>query len=288
MGSGLVQGESDDSRVSIILIDRGWRQGTIFRAPGVRPSSIQQDGDVLISMPRESTCDGRFVVASQSCDINAPLSKEPVVEALACSVEPNEAVRASYSKSFRKFEIDTREGLVAHAVDRVAFDKRALLSLTPGAWPGTSERLQDFARWLGRRSSRAAIPTPIVTAFVDPLRVVLRELRKRQRDSYIAFNRGVKEIRLGLPESESPPFDIPLLLLLEGESLTHEAATAIGLVESMLRAKLDSNEARLSEVVPWAPSSLSVQTYFGTALVELEHLTYDGEESTGADPFSES
>ncbi|MFN8592053.1 MAG: hypothetical protein U0031_11400 [Thermomicrobiales bacterium] len=112
----------------------------------------------------------------------------------------------------------------------------------------------------------------------------MRALRKNQRAAYLAFNTAVAEIRIGLPESETPPFGIPLTLLLEGDEASAETANAITLVEANLREALDPARASLVGVLPSTKSRMSVETYFRTALVELDYLTYDGEESLGAEP----
>lgn len=275
--------ELSDAEIPGILIDRGWRQGTVFCAPGAQFSLVGRDEVGLVSRVRSVAGDGRLVVVSQSCDINAAIDREPVVEAFACAVEPNSAVRASFSKSFRRFEIDPEEGLMAHASDRVAFDKRTLLELTPEPWPGSAERLRRFSRWLGRRASRAAIPPSIVDAFADPLRDVLDSMRRKQKAEFVAFNQAVEEIRISLPESDLPPFEIGLVLLLAGEELGLEAADALDLVEEKLEAKLEPEKARLVGILRVNKSKLSVEAYFSTVLIEVDHLTYAGEEILGAE-----
>jgi hypothetical protein len=276
------EGELSDSEVPGALIDRGWRQGTIFSAPGAQSSCVYQDATGLVTRARETPSDGRFIVVSQSCDINASIAKEPVVEAFACSVEPDAVVRASYSKSFRWFEVDPEEGLIAYAMHRIPFDKRALLGLPPHPWPSGPDRLHAFARWLGGRAARPAIPGPVDQAFVKPLRDVLDAMRKKQPTAFVAFHSAVAEILIGLPESELPPFDIPLRLLLAGETLSAEEADAISLVETRLRAKLNPAKAQLREFIPTLRSRMSVETYQATALVELEYVTHQGEEIIAA------
>lgn len=283
-----VQDEPPEEPIHLTLIKRGWRQGTIFRAIGVQASAIHRDEDGrLVPRTSEIPSDDRFVVVSQSCDIATDVAKEPVVEAFPCRVELDPAVRANFSKSFRQFEIDPAAGLMANAAHRIAFDKRTLIGIEPEPWPSSSDRHRRFSRWLGRRASRSAIPDPIVGAFVNPLRNVLDDLRRKRVEEYQAFNDAVEEIRIAFPESELPPYDIPLVLLLNGDTLTAEAADVIAQVEEKIRNRLNPEKARLTEVQKRTRASMSVEMYFATALVELEHLTFPGGEQAGAVPCTE-
>jgi hypothetical protein len=265
-----------------VLIERGWRQGSIIQALGVQGSAVHRGEVGLVSVPRDTPSDGRFVVVSQTCDINETMAKEPVVEAFACSVEPSETIRAGYSKSFRWFEVDPNEGLIAHAMHRVDFNKRTLLDLEPMPWPSSEERLSAFERWLRGRAARPAVPDPIVKAFVKPLQDILAAMQKKQPDAFVAFNNAVEEIRIGLPESELPPFDIPVQLLLVGDRLSPEGSTALDLVETRLRDKLHPAKARLLDFRPTTRSRMNVETYLSTVRVEVGYLTYDGDEIVGA------
>lgn len=232
---------------------------------------------------RRLPVDDRWVVVSQTCDIVAPLDKEPVVEAFACVIEPNQTTRASYRRSFRWFEIDRTTGLVASAIDRAAFDKRTLLRLQPTPWPDTPHRLQRFSMWLGRRASREAIPTPIVDTFVRPFQRVIDRLEKRQPEIYRAFNEAVREIRIRLPESETPPFCIEMVLLVEN-NLSREGADAIDQILQKLQAKLKSAEAQLGEVLKLTGDRMSVDLLDATSIVDLEAMTYAGDSVVGAEP----
>lgn len=261
----------------------------MFRAPGAEfwcaEAIPDRSGHRFLARGRATPSDGRFVVVSQSCDIAASIEKEPVVEAFPCAPEPDPTVRASYNRSFRWFEVDRTEGLVAHAMYRIPFDKRALLTLTPEPWPDTPQRLGRFSTWLARRASRSAIPDPIVKAFVNPLRTVLERLKRNQPTVYQAFNHVVEEIRLSLPESEEPAFEIGMVLLLDETGLRGEADDAIQSVCDELQAKLKPDQARLCGVSKLTRSRMSVELHFRTALVDLENLTYDGDVIAGGEPL---
>ncbi len=283
MDPDLIHPDPPDDEIPHRLYEMGWRQGVVFPARGIEPwSARRQEGadSCLVMQPRPSTSTGQWVVVSQTSDIVAPLDKEPVVEALACVIEPDPTKRASYRRSYRRFVIDRTAGLVASAVDRVAFDKRTLLHLTPEPWPDSKFRLQLFSTWLARRASREAIPNPIVDAFIKPLGRVMDKLKP---EIYRAFNESVREIRIHLPESQTPPFVINTVILLDQE-LSSEQDDAISHVLEKLRAKLKPQEAVLGEVRLLTADRMSVALLDATSLVDLEALSYEGDAVIGAGP----
>jgi hypothetical protein len=285
--------EPSDEQVAKVLSDRGWRQGTVFRAQGVSLPCVAvtrtSTGNEFVVAEKAIPSDGRFVVASQSCDIHAPMKIEPTVEAFACDIEPNPSVRSSFVKSFRRFEIDPTEGLMANAAYCIPFDKRALLSIDAEPWPGSARRLTRYSDWIGRRASRSALSDEIVEAFVRPLGKMLDKMKGRQRDEYGHFIEAVAQIRMVPPMQETEPFDINLIFLQESNMLTSEQADAIELVIANLKAVLDPSKATLVSVKQTSWSRMSTEEYFfGSVHVELEYLSYDGLELIGAQPFGPS
>jgi len=282
-------GSPRDADIPRLLDERGWRQGTVFRASGVElwrmVADTTSDDDRVVARPLPIPTDGRFVVVSQTCDIVAAIHKEPVVEAFPCAVESDASKRASYRRSFRWFEIDRQVGLIAHAMYRIALDKRTLLSLTPEPWPATVERLRQFRRWLGRRSSRSAIPDSIVDAFVKPLFEVTKQIEKRYPDEYRAFNNAVTDIFIKLPATETPPFVIELILLLDEAGLSSEADDAINRVCRELQRGLAPDRATLAAVQTRSRERMSVADYFELALIDFDMLSYEGDELIGASPI---
>lgn len=170
------------------------------------------------------------------------------------------------------------------ATDRMMFDKRALVQLTPTPWPDNQFRLNLFSKWLGRRASREAISDPIVAAFVKPMQKVLDRLKKRQPAIYRAFNESVREIRIRLPESEVQPFLINVVLLLNDE-LSSEGDDAIENVLNRLRSALKSDQAELSEVQKLTGNRMSVTLLDATCLIDLEAYSYEADHTVGAEPI---
>lgn len=278
-----------DEEVPQRLIEAGWKQGSVFSAEGVQLWCMTTQGGItsgeFVAEPHVTPSDGRFVVTSQTCDIASSIEREPFIEAFPCAVEADRTKLITYRRSFRWYEIDSAEGLVAHAMYRVPFDKRALLEVTPQPWPGTAERLNKFSTWLGRRAGRPAIPDPIVESFVKPLKEILRRLRKKELRVYEAFNVSVGEIRIMLPPSEVAPFEINWFLLLDETGLAEEGDNAIERVCDELRQTLNPSQASLGETHKLTMSRMSMDLYFNkTALIDLEASSFDGDDLIGAEP----
>jgi len=288
MEPGLHIDTPPDDEVPLRLINLGWKQGVVFTTPELAIWSAQLEEAVegkIKVRPHSQASSSQWVVITQTCDIAAPLDKEPVVEACACAIEPDRTTRASYRRSYRKFEIDRTTGLVASAPDKMMFDKRTLLHLTPGSWPDNHSRLSLFSKWLGRRASREAIPDPIVDAFVKPMRKVLDRFKNRRPASYQAFNESVREIRIRLPETDVQPFLINLLLLLDDE-LSSEGDDAIEDIFNRLRSTLKPDEALLGQVQKLTGNRMSVTLLDATCLVDLDAYSYESDQIVGAEPVS--
>lgn len=278
-----------DQEVPSALVDSGWIQGAIIQSPitdyafaGIDES--QADYELAIRCgPTPSK--GIFVVVSQTCDIAAALDREPIVEAFPCSIERNPTTRASYRNSFRWFEIDRQSGLVAHAMYRVCFDKRALLQLPPSPWPDTSERLKLFSRWIGRRASRSAIENPVVKNFVAPLKKTLDRMQKHDAGAYLAFNASVQEIRIRPPSENEAPFTVNMLLVIDSSGISGDGDDAIEKVLAGLRSRLEkTGQARLEDVLKLTTDRISMDLYFNTSQIDFDSVTYEGDEISGAEP----
>lgn len=287
MESGLIIHAPPDDEVPLRLIELGWKQGVVFKTPELALWSAQLQAaldDNIEIRPRPDSVGNQWVVISQTCDIAASLDKEPVVEACACEIETSPTTRASYRRSYRRYEIDRATGLVARAMDKVAFDKRTLLRLTPEPWPDSQFRLSRFSTWLGRRASREAIPNPVVEAFVEPFQKVLDRLKKKQPALYRAFNESVREIRIRLPETDIPPFLINMILLLEND-LSGDGDDAIEEVLRRLRSTLKTDQAELGNVEKLTGNRMSVTLLDATCLVDLEAFSYEVDNVVGAEPI---
>ena len=221
------------------LFDLGWRQGTLFSAPSAHFSwnKLSDDGsdEPIIIGTRTTKPNEKYVLITQDCDIVASESEndEPYAEAILCKPEKQRFVRKIGSKSARWFVIDANVGLVAHAKYRTQFDKKMLRSLTSEPWPNGFKRLDEFIRWLARRYDRPSIPDALYEAFQRPLNERVVEFEQENPDVFATFNKVVSDVRINLPASEDPPFDLQLILLIESDGLSEEEANAIDVFKDM-------------------------------------------------------
>lgn len=281
--------EPGDEELPRLLIDRGWTQGAVFSAPGLRIQQshlgINQKGEpAFASRSFTSETDDCFVVASQTCDIQASIDAEPLVEALLCRME-SKANHGGIGNSARYFEVDRKLGLVAFASKRAIISKRSLWWISgPNPWPDSHERLKQFSRWLGRRFDRPALPDEIVRGFQQPMEKTLRSLRKEQ--AYLLFNRVVRQIRIGYDAIQRPPYQLDINLLTNAATLSQEEADAIETVMQLVYEHQDAQYVQLHSYNIRRPDMWSVADYLDTVPVFLDHLTIRGEEIVGALPPS--
>lgn len=273
------------------LFKSSWQQGTLFSAPSARflwnKLSEQETDERIIQHARPTKPNEKFVLISQDCDIVASESEngEPYVEALVCKLEKQKFVRRIGSKSARWFVIDADTGLVAHAKYRTQFDKKLLTLLTPEPWPNGSNRLDEFTRWLARRYDRPSIPDILYEVFQRPIYERVMEFEQEHSDLFAAFNRVVSDVRVSRSENQAPPFDLRLTLLVRSQGLSEEEFEAIGTLEQVIRASLDSNLVNLHpgmRIV--SEEEISMKEYYTSWPMYLEDYTYRGEEIEGATP----
>lgn len=283
--------DSDGGRRSLgdELFNTGWQQGTFFRAPSACFTLNQLSGsepDVqIIRKERPTGSEEKFVLITQDCDIVASDDLEPYVEALLCKHEKQRFVNKIGSNSIRWFVIDRNAGLVAYARYRTQFDKKALTKLIPEPWPVGSNRFDEFVRWLARCYDRPAIPDPIYEALQRPLDARIAFLEEENPDIFAAFNRVVGDVRVKLPSSEKPPFDLQLILLISSDNLSEEEANAIDYFENIARDCLDTNFVHLHpEIRKVTEEMISMKEFYVSRPIYLGDYTYRGEEVEGARP----
>ena len=73
-------------------------------------------------------------------------------------------------------------------------------------------------------------------AFQRPLIERVAEFEQENPDVFAAFNRVVGDVRVNIPESEIPPFDLQLILLIKSDGLTVEEANAIDTFDQVVQA----------------------------------------------------
>ena len=280
-------GQRDES-LGQKLYDMGWRQGTLFQAPGIQFALIASNaanpvGRVL--QPRNVKTKERLILITQDCDIIAEGEVEPYVEAMICgTVDVKHAARVDRN-SARAFVIDPQTRLTAQARYRLSIAKDVLLGLTPEPWPNDPSRFERFVRWLARRYDRPAIPDSLVVNFQQPIERVLNRLDETAPDISAAFSRAIHEIRVKVPADERPPFELQLTFLIEGAELPDAELDALVAVDEMIRGAIDGNVVTLDETQFLTSEQITMAEYFATRPLFLEYLTYRGAEVEGAKPF---
>jgi hypothetical protein len=272
------------------LFNLGWQQGTLFSAPSAcfmlnrlsDPGSTAQ----ITRSDRPTGPNEKFVLISQDCDIVASDALEPYVEALLCKLEKPRFVSKINSNSTRWFVIDYQTGLVAYARYRTQFEKQVLKKITPEPWPNGPNRLDEFVRWLARRYDRPAIPDALVDAFQKPLEARIANLEEENPDIFAAFNRVVSDVRINIPASEDPPFDLHVTLLVSSDGLSVEELNAIDAFKVAIHSSLDTNLVHLDPDDPriLTEEDMSLKEFYATRPIYLGDYTYRGEEIEGARP----
>lgn len=261
------------------LIEAGWRQGSLFALPGA--ILLWNGSDEPQVESRILAPDEMLVVASQTCDVRH--DQEPRVEALVCHSDPVGA-KSVRRNSVRKFVVDSTSGVVASAQERLLIGKQLLLSAVPKNVM-SSQTMDDFTRWLARRFDRPALPDMLVELFQKPLATQIARVCRSYPDSAEVLSRVVREVRANVPNTETPPFTMHLLLLLP-ETLSEVELETIDMIRGEMKATFrDSAEVDLEDVELVLEDELSVAEYFATRPLWFDDLTFEGAEVHGAEPF---
>lgn len=270
------------------LFKLGWKQGMLFFAPlacfSLNKLSVLESEDLIIQHNRPTKPKEKFILITQDCDFVASDIDEPYIEALLCKHESPNFVKGIKGNSPRRFVVDYNINLVAHAMYRTQFDKKVLKNLTPEPWPGGARRLDEFARWLARRYDRPAIPDAIYEAFQRPIDERLARLAKEYPDVFTIFNRVVGDIRVKLPESEVPPFNLQLILLVDSDGLSEEEANAIDFFNEIVQSSLDTTLVSLESTRIVTEEEITLKEFYASRPIYFGDYTYHGEEIEGAIP----
>lgn len=184
--------------------------------------------------------------------------------------------------------IDPSARLTAKASYRLLIRKQDLAALTPAPWPSTAERFARFVRWLARRYDRPAIADELVAA-LDPINRVLTRLDVDQPGLTAMLSEAIQDWRFSLPSREEPPFDVQLILILSGDTLSAEQATAIEIAVDEIRPALDPALVQLHPVAHIvSDDEFSLREARRSRPLFLESLTFRGDERVGALPTPRS
>jgi len=271
------------------LLRRGWKQGTLFNAPSIYftyHDLCQLNTEILTSVQeRKLKANERLIVISQDCDIK-DIQQEKYIEAIICKPYNQKFIEKVSQLSARWFVVDPKTRLVAEAKYKIQIAKQVFLRLQPEPWPDSSNRLDEFIRWLARRYDRPALPDTMVEVFQKPIEQEVNSLKEEHPDIFIAFNDVVHNIRVNLPENEDPPFDLYLTFLVRPDGLTEEAINAIDFTKEIIKTCLDANLVHLDpDIRTLTEEQISMREYFASRPLYFDYLTYGGEEIEGTEPY---
>lgn len=170
------QDDSDITNAKIIL-DKGWRQGSVFDPLGILEEITLADGELLI-------------MCTQSCTVvSLRFATDPVVEVMA--VKPlakyNYKAFEATGKNQRKLHIEVMgssqfKGIECDINRRFFFDRRTLLKINPLQELEIGlEGVTKLAGWLGRAYTRIALPNELVDRVkLEILPLILKCLDEKQ------------------------------------------------------------------------------------------------------------
>ena len=276
------------------LYAAGWRQGVLFTLPSASFARLAPITDANAdATPRKTTMTERpvkpkerLILVTQDCDLVASDNEEPYVEALICAVEKPDRAALLDRNSARYFLVDPATSLVARARYRISLEKRALQNVEFSLWPGSPERHERFVRWLARRYDRPAIPDALYDTLQRPIDAALSAIDSATPQVGAAFSRAVHEIRINMPESETPPFDLQMIFLITLDGVTNEEADALFAVWDAIQKQIDPYMVTLDpDLRILTAEDISLAEYLATRPLFLEYFTYKGEEIEGQPPL---
>lgn len=171
--------KQDDSNIAYAktILDKGWRQGSIFDPRGIVDSIQLTDGELL-------------VLCTQSCTVvSSRFTTDPIVEAMVIKPLSKYNPRAfeATGKNQRKLHLEVIGSSQFKCIEcdinqRFFFDRRHLLNIDPlEEFAIDVEGSTKLAGWLGRSYTRIALPNLLVER-VKPelLTLILKCLDEKQ------------------------------------------------------------------------------------------------------------
>ncbi len=223
-----------------------------------------------------------FAVASQTCDIVKDEEQEPTVVVMgAFETDNRQVLSEAEGNSPRYFLLDPERRLVVDA-RKIALVEKPLLARMdrlPGA-PDEDMRVR-FARWVGRRFNRPALPDKVVEFVASPIVSKIRELREAS-DPSVGVLADVADVRIAQLQGY-PPYEVKVLFITNQEETSNGVRLALARLIVDMRGWLTDN----ARIVAWDAASLyeiSAADYLNTVPLYAEHLTYRGAMVAGAEP----
>jgi hypothetical protein len=129
----------------------------------------------------------------------------------------DERTLAEARASVRRFVLDESRGLIVDARVRALIDKAYLATQRPSPGAPNVQTERAFARWLAKRSMRAAHPDDFVNRVLRPIKDLLRELRRQ--DAALAAKIKMLQPRIFAPDTERSAYDCELLFILPSTAI---------------------------------------------------------------------
>ena len=87
---------------------------------------------------------------------------------------------------------------------------------------------------------------------------------------------------MNLPETEEPPFNLQLILLVRSDGLSKEELQAIDVFNEALQASIDANLVKLEPTRILTEEQISLAEFYASRPLYLADYTFRGEEIEGA------
>lgn len=280
----MAAGEESNTYPSSFLWDAGWRQGTLFRLPGAAffwNAAPQPEELNALGLGKKRVRDReRLVLISQECDILS--NDEPRVEALLVRVRDKPSDRRYLARiannSFREFVLDMDTGFVADARTRLQIAKEILYEVQPEQWTMSDSARDEFVDWLAGRYDRPPIPTSVYEAVCRPIRQLIERMKTEDQEAFATLDRSIQRIRVRVPESNSPPLNVGLLLILE-DDIDEDGALAVENAEREIRNAVGNSGVHCNLEIESKPYGIVLLSeHDATRPLDLDYMTDKGDE----------
>ena len=274
------------------LYDRGWRQGAIV--PINTPAPLYDGADSTTPITREPVAG--YILATQDCDLVRPDDKLGHVELIAYHQVSRDEAANVLPNDTRHFVMSLEEGLVADRSQTLSVTKQTLLAFEyPPALPcGTQPtRTRRFARWLGARYDRPAVPDILDAALRKPLEKSIKKLCRSGKKLHF-LNLDLHEIRVSWDMSGEPHRVALLFILRPGADVQRAEAAVAELLKSAKLQIADVVEPKrtkdvpilISRVVTASTTRISLEAYTGSVPLSFESFSVEGEAVVGAESLN--
>jgi len=269
----------------------GWEQGDLLQLyanslwwSGLSNSSERELVARSTSFP---LAEEWVVVVTQTCDLVQDFDREPFVEVARIIRQPDPAVRATYQRSPRWFEIDESLDLVVVNNAKFLLDKGYVASHAPRKWPGSQEKLGQFRLWLGRRYARVAFGDSLVEGFISPLSKAIRKINSRKGDERDRLASLLEELRVEVIDQTSDVVSVVLHCLVSTTAFSRTNADFLDEFIKRIYQCVNENQVDLADVKIWTRERMSVSTYLDSQHIDRDDqsISRSGSETSVSIPL---